>query len=41
MLALFVMVQVGYLGQGDEGEAEQDDLVLRVFPRYVSEVLVR
>jgi hypothetical protein len=29
------MVQMGYVGTGAEGEKEADDLVLRVFPRYV------
>ncbi|GHJ90322.1 hypothetical protein NliqN6_6724 [Naganishia liquefaciens] len=34
VLGLFVCVQMGYFG-GD-GEDEEDDLVLRVFPRYLS-----
>lgn len=33
VLALFVCVQMGYFGAN--GEEEEDDLVLRVFPRYV------
>ncbi|KAJ9099276.1 hypothetical protein QFC21_004157 [Naganishia friedmannii] len=43
VLSLFVMVQMGYIGHLREGseeagdrEAEEDDLVLRVFPRYLS-----
>lgn len=47
VLSLFVMVQMGYIGHlrkddgatGD-GEAEEDDLVLRVFPRYACPVTV-
>jgi hypothetical protein len=35
------MVQRGYFGRGEEGEREEDDLVLRVFPRYVSAVTDR
>lgn len=42
VLSLFVMVQMGYIGhlragseEAEDGEAEEDDLVLRVFPRYV------
>ncbi|KAI5450584.1 Serine/threonine-protein phosphatase 2A activator 1 [Naganishia albida] len=36
VLALFTMVQMEYFGRGEEGEKEEDDLVLRVFPRYLS-----
>jgi serine/threonine-protein phosphatase 2A activator len=34
VLALFVCVRMGYIN----GEEEEDDLVLRVFPRYVNVV---
>ncbi|KAJ9116421.1 hypothetical protein QFC22_004863 [Naganishia vaughanmartiniae] len=43
VLSLFVMAQMGYVGhlrddckEAEVGEAEEDDLVLRVFPRYLS-----
>jgi hypothetical protein len=33
VLALWRLVRIGWVGAGDDGEKEQDELVLRVFPR--------